>query len=765
MPAGFADLLRRHRQRAAISQEELAARAGVSAKAVGALERGERRRPYPHTVRALAQALGLSDEEREALSDAARERAAPPLTGEPAQDAQGTATPHAVRAPTPPATVIGRETDVEEVVRLLLGAARLVTLTGPGGVGKTTLALQVADAVAAEFPDGLVVVELAAVREPRLVLPAVARALGMRQLEAPAVDRLAAFLGDRRLLVVLDNVEHVLDSAYDVSVLLSRCPGLSVLATSRAPLRVRREVNRPVAPLSLPGGNAADEVAASSAVRVFLDRARAAGCPLELTPAHTADIAEICRRLGGLPLALELAAAHARLLPPRDLLSHLDAVLGSPRSRDLPERQRTLRATLDWSYELLTGAEQALLRRVAVFVGGFDLTTVTQLVGGDVVATLGGLLEQSLVGAEGTRYRLLEPVRQYALARLAESGESAAVADRAADVFCALGARARGGLRSAEQASWLARLADEQANLRETFAWLQGVGRPAAAARLGADTWLFWALRGSALEALGWLTQVSEASLVPADLAALQVAVAGLRYASGDLPGMAAYAEAAVAAARAAASPELLAEALVLSGSAAVALDGGGGPQLAEAQTVGASYDDVWVLAHAAAAEGQRRRRHGDLAGCAEVLRQAMDLARSLGSPFTLATVLNARASLALAGGDHDAALDDLTAAVELAAEVGTTWTLAYSLPSLAAVAVERGQPELAAELLAAAAQAAEVTVAYPPGAGGEQATLSVLQDELGPTRFASAWTRGRTLRPEDVPSRAHAVSRRRGPA
>ncbi|SEO46839.1 ATP-binding protein [Trujillonella endophytica] len=757
-PGAFAVRLRRLREDAALTQEELAERAGLTAKAIGALERGERRRPYPHTVRALADALGLDGAGREGLSAAARP------TGE--------APPNPV-LPVPPVPLVGRETEFAEVAALLRdGTTRLLTLTGPGGVGKTSLALEVARALGEDFPDGVVWVDLAPVRDAGLVLATLARAVGGQQPPGATPAALATVLGGRRLLVVLDNLEHLLGAASDVADLLARCPGLVVLATSRAPLRLRAERERPLGPLPLPAGPEVAAVAASPAARVFLDRAGAAGGSVPLTAATAADVEAICRRLDGLPLALELAAAHARYLAPGPLLARLDTALGTPGPRDLPERQRTVRATLDWSHDLLTAGEQVLLRRLAVFRGSFSLDVAQEVAGGDgdVVPALAGLVEQSLVvplPGPGPRYRLLEPVRQYAAARLAEAGEAGPVADRAADAVRALAGGARTGLLGPDQPAWLDLLEREHGNLAAALARLVGTGRAGAAAELGADTWLYWALRGNAVEGLGWLEPAAAAAgeLDAAARAALHLALAGLRYAGGDVPGTAREAAAAADAAEGAgaSAEDRHAQALVLGAMAAVfagELDRAA-TLLDRVAPLARRIGHEWTGAHTSTARAQLLFRSGDVAAAARELDGAEAAARALGAPFTIALVLNMQGSLALATGEVDVALDRLTEAAELAAAVGTAWTLAYTLPSLAVCAAQRGRHGLAAELFAAGsatAEAGSLAVSFPPDLAAAREWLPVVRNALGEEAFAAAWGRGRALRPADVPGLAAGI-------
>ena len=353
----FGERLRRLREAAGLTREELASKANLTAKAISVLERGERKCPYPHTVRAFADALGLADSERTSLFASVPRRGGAP--------AHSTTALAPSTLPTPPTPLVGREREVNAVSDVLRRReARLLTLTGSGGVGKTRLALEVVQSVADDFPDGATFVGLAPLGDADLVVSAISQVLGLRETGGRAPrDTLHAYLSSRKLLLVLDNFEHLMGAAPEVAGLLGSCPDLTLLVTSRAPLRVRGEREWQVPPLAVPYPSHAPDVETvngAPVARLFLDRAREASSAVLLTRNNAASVAAICWRLDGLPLALELAAAQARFLGPTELLSRLDQILQSGGARDLPERQRTMHVTLEWSHNLLSEEEQTL---------------------------------------------------------------------------------------------------------------------------------------------------------------------------------------------------------------------------------------------------------------------------------------------------------------------------------------------------------------------------------------------------------------------
>jgi predicted ATPase/transcriptional regulator with XRE-family HTH domain len=467
--------VRSWRLRAGLTQEALAERAGLAAGAVQALERGVRRAPYPHTLAALADALGLTPEERAALV-----AAAPPRAAAAKRAAPDPAHLPPSNVPAPRTPLIGRADELAGLGALLTDATtRLVTVTGVGGTGKTCLAFRVAEDLRRHFADGVWLVELAPLGEPELVARTVAAVLGVPEGRGGPLEALLAYLRGKRLLLVLDNCEHLIDACAGLAArVLDAAADVRLLLTSREPLLLAGEVQVRVAPLAAPEADdyarlSVRDVADYAAVQLFLERARAVAPGLRLEAATARAISELCGRLAGIPLALELAAARLRALTLAQLVERLgDAVpLLAGGGRMIPTRQQTLRASLDWSHGLLTEAEQAVFRRLAVFGGGCELEAAEAVCAPPGAAAgvppaamldlVTGLVDKSLIvmDAQGPAawYRLLEPVRQYAQERLEAGGEGAAARRRHAAYYVELAELAARHLHGPAQVAWLAR--------------------------------------------------------------------------------------------------------------------------------------------------------------------------------------------------------------------------------------------------------------------------------------------------------------------
>ena len=445
--------------------------------------------------------------------------------------------------------LIGREVELEALASLLRHR-RLVTLTGPGGIGKTSLALEAARRAADRYPEGAWLVQLEAVNDPSYVVPTIASAIGLLEAAGqPAIDRLVDYLRERTALLVLDNFEQVAEAATGVGRLLDGAPGLTVLATSRAPLRLASEQEYPVPPLATPEpGRARSMVETSPAAQLFVERARRVRPGYDLQDeGEAAAVGEICRLLDGLPLGIQLAAARVGLLPARSIASRLSDHLPLPGTgaRDVPDRQRSVEQAIAWSEELLDPMARRLLASLSVFRGGFRLEEAETVVAGmDVLDGLSQLVEQSLVqptmGPDGARYRLLEPIRAYAASRLAEDDTALETGRRHALAYLALVEAAAPHMPGGGQRAWLDRLTAEHDNLRAAVAWMLEHGETELALRFAATAWRFWQLRGHLAEGTATMARILEMpgadAVTPSRVRAL-AAAGGLHYWSADIPG------------------------------------------------------------------------------------------------------------------------------------------------------------------------------------------------------------------------------------
>lgn len=662
---------------------------------------------------------------------------------------------------------IGREREIAEIGGVLT-SQRLVTLIGPGGTGKTRLALELARIQADDFPDGVWLVELAALVDPTLVPQAVADVLGIQAEGRAQVETLVTALRDSALLLVLDNCEHLIGAcAQLVDTLLSACPRVRILATSREALRLPGERPWPVPALPLPDRD--DELAVvveNEAVRLFVDRVRWHQSGFALTAENADAVCVICRRLDGLPLALELAAARTAILTPPQLASRLDDALGvlTNGSRDAPTRHQTLRATLNWSYALLDAREQRLFRRLAVFAGGWTLEAAEAIGPGDdlaqdeIVVLLGQLVAKSLVqvdlSEEASRYRLLEPVRQYSTDLLAASGETDAVRARHAAHFVAFVERIEPELTGPRQVVWFDRLDREHDNLRAALAWALERENAETILRLGAVCWRYWGLRWHSAEGLKWLRAgLALASATPSSARARAALGAGelarrlldfelarsllqealdLHRALGDTGGVAW-------------SLIYLANALSMAG-----VDAEGRVCAQESLTLFRTLGDQVGMARALNTLGEDARLVGDYAQAAACYMEALDINRTMGDQQEIAKCLHNLGYVALHHGDVPRAVRSFHESYRLNQELGyRTGPLSF-LEGMAASASAAGHPEAAARLYGAwtagcAPPGTEFKL-HPPDQAEYDRAVARVRAALDEAAFARTWAAGAKL-------------------
>jgi len=557
--------------------------------------------------------------------------------------------------PTQLTSFVGRAHEVAEAKRLL-ATTRLLTLTGPGGTGKTRLSLQLAAESISDFSDGVFFVALGTLEDPDLVAPAILVALGLRESpHEPPASRLIEYLRERHVLLILDNFEQVLPAAALVGDLLKGSNGLSIVVTSRATLHLYGEREFAVPPLSLPGAGADLDPASISqyeAVALFIQRAAAVRTDFQVTAANAPAVAEICGRLDGLPLAIELAAARVKLLPPQALLARLGQRLDSLEagSRDLPARQRTLRGAISWSHDLLDVSARRLFARFSVFVDGASLAAAEVICGDaglDVLDGLAGLVDQSLIRQEETdgepRFRMLSTIREFARERLAESGEAEVIAERHAAFFVGLAETSAPGFTGPDQKRLLDELARENGNLRAAINW--SIERPdvETALRLGSALWRFWQMRGMLQEGAAVLERilaVPDPESRPVLRAKALEAAGSVAYWRAEMPTAMSYYEASLALCREIGDKRAIANALYNVGFPTLVSRGDidkSRRAFEECLALSRELGDEKMVAHVLWGLGNAHYFAGDNAAARDTLREDVELLRAAAEPFSLA--------------------------------------------------------------------------------------------------------------------------------
>lgn len=603
----------------------------------------------------------------------------PPIDGSKRQEYTGAmkpATTHSEYLPGELNPFIGREREISVVRDLVRAGGRLVSLTGPGGVGKTRLALQVIAGMAQEFPDGVHVVSLAPVTEPDLVVSTIARTFGLHDSVGRSLkERLFAHLEKKSLLLMLDNFEQLLEAAPTVAELLAVCPEVRVLVTSREILHLSAERHFPVPPLSIPDVKhlpPLDALSSYSAVVLFTQQAQAVKPGFALTETNAADVVEITARLDGLPLAIALAAARIALLPPSALLvrlsRHTSLRLLTGGALDLPERQRTLRATIAWSYDLLDPEEQQLFRHLSIFVGGCDVDAIEAISGDDVLDGVASLIDKNLLRHieldHDSRLTMLETIREFGVSQLDSSGEGERVRHRHALYYMHLSEEGEPHFTDPDLRSWLDRLERELDNLRASIRWSLENGRPEIALRICGALWRFMVLRGLLREGGAWLEE----------------ALATGGESSPSVRARALNASALVAVYRG------LYERGAVHGTASLAL----------ARDIG----DRKLIAASLSALAMATREPGNFAHAVELYEESLAIYRELGDTHGIAYVL-LQEGLALWGEKNfSGALSALEESLRLYREDGDAWGAASALHALGTGAYYQQQFEKARSLL-----------------------------------------------------------------